>query len=288
MATVTTAGSTPRAQRRVHWELLSGLISKDLKVKYQGSVLGFLWSLANPLMLLVVYTFVFQVVLKNGIPRFGYYLLSGLLIWNAFAGSVGMATDAVVGNAGLVKKVHFPLGVLPLTAIGFNGVHFVLQTAVLLVAMAATGDTAFVSANLLLALAAIVLALVVTTALAFLVAALNVRYRDTKHIVEIVLMAGFWGSPIVYSVSQVGARLAHHPVLHELYLLNPMTSVVIAMQRALYATNPPLGAHEHVLPDSGITFYLERLGLSLPIALALLAIGLYVYRRMSGDFAEEL
>src|SRR5579863_9510690 len=123
MASVSTAESRARAQRRVRWELLTGLIGKDLKVKYQGSVLGFMWSLANPLVLLVVYTFVFQVVLKSGIPRFGFYLLSGLLLWNAFSGAVGMATDSVVGNAGLVKKVHFPLGVLPLTAIGFNGVH---------------------------------------------------------------------------------------------------------------------------------------------------------------------
>ncbi len=78
-------------------------------MKYQGSVLGFLWSLANPLVLLVVYSFVFGVVLKSGIPHFGYYLLSGLLIWNFFAGSVATACGCVVGNAGLVQKVPFPL-----------------------------------------------------------------------------------------------------------------------------------------------------------------------------------
>ena len=85
----TTSRDRSRAQGRVRWELLVGLVRKDLKVKYQGSVLGFLWSLANPLLLLVVYTFVFQVVLKAGIPQFGFYLLSGLLVWNLFAGAVG-------------------------------------------------------------------------------------------------------------------------------------------------------------------------------------------------------
>ena len=110
----TTSRERSRAQGRVRWELLVGLVRKDLKVKYQGSVLGFLWSLANPLLLLVVYTFVFQVVLKSGIPQFGFYLLSGLLVWNMFAGAVGTSTAAVVGNSGLVKKVRFPLSVLPL------------------------------------------------------------------------------------------------------------------------------------------------------------------------------
>ena len=99
MALATSGDVRTRAQNRVRWELLSGLIRKDLKVKYQGSVLGFMWSLANPLLLLVVYSFVFQVVLKSGIPKCGYFLLSALLVWNAFAGSVSTATDAVVGNA---------------------------------------------------------------------------------------------------------------------------------------------------------------------------------------------
>ncbi len=288
MALDTSARERSRVQRRVRWELLTGLIGKDLKVKYQGSVLGFLWSLANPLMLLAVYTFVFQVVLRNGIPRFGYYLLSGLLVWNAFAGSVSMATDSVVGNAGLVKKVHFPLGVLPLTAIGFNAVHFALQSLVLVAVMAATGDTAFLSANLLLVVPAVLVALITTTALAFLVAALNVRYRDTKHLVEILLMAGFWVSPIVYSVSLVADKLQHNRMLYELYLLNPMTSVVMAMQRALFAVNPRLPNGAHVLGDPGIPFYLEHLGASMLLSLALLGLGLTTYRRMSADFAEEL
>ena len=284
MASVTSAEARARAQRRVRWELLTGLIGKDLKVKYQGSVLGFLWSLANPLVLLVVYTFVFQVVLKSGIPRFGFYLLSGLLIWNAFSGAVGMATDSVVGNAGLVKKVHFPLGVLPLTAIGFNGVHYALQMVVLVAAMCVTGDTGFLGANLALLIPAIIVALTVTAGLAFLVAALNVRYRDTKHLVEIVLMAGFWVSPIVYSVQLVrnSGFMHRHHWAYDVYLLNPMTAVVTASQRALYSDAASR------LASPGLLFYVERLGLSMLVALALLALGLFTYGSMSADFAEEL
>jgi ABC-2 type transport system permease protein len=286
MAGVTTQ-ERARAQGRVRWELLSGLVRKDLKVKYQGSVLGFLWSLANPLLVLVVYTFVFQVVLKTGIPQFGFFLLAGLLIWNAFAGAVGTSAGAVVGNAGLVKKVRFPLSVLPLSAVGFALVHFALQLVVLLVALTVSGHTDFAGPHLLLAVPAIGVALLFTVALSFLVAGLNVRYRDTQHVVEVVLMAGFWLNPIVYSVSLVRAALEPHGLFWA-YFLNPMAGVVTAMQRALYARNPQLPTGGTVLADPGYAFYLEKLGLGALVSGVLLGLGLWVYRRLSADFAEEL
>jgi len=276
-----------RAQSRVRWELLAGLVRKDLKVKYQGSALGFLWSLANPLLVLVVYTFVFQVVLKAGIPLFGFYLLSGLLVWNAFAGAVGSSSGAVVGNAGLVKKVRFPLAVLPLSAVGFALVHFALQLVVLLVAMAVSGHADFAGPQLLLAIPALAVALLFTVALSFLVAGLNVRYRDTQHVVEVVLMAGFWLNPIVYSVSLVRAALEPHGLFWA-YFLNPMAGVVTAMQRALYAQNPPLPNGGTVLADDGYAFYLEKLALGGLVSAVLLALGVWAYHRQSADFAEEL
>ncbi|MBI1757719.1 MAG: ABC transporter permease [Actinobacteria bacterium] len=276
-----------RTQTRVRWELLRNLIRKDLKVKYQGSALGFLWSLANPLLLLVVYTFVFQLVLRSGIPAFGFYLLSGLLVWNAFAGAVGAATGAVVGNAGLVKKVRFPLVVLPLTPVGFTAVHFLLQLLVLVVVMLATGYTHLLSPHLLLAVPALGVAMLFTVALCFLVSALNVRYRDTQHIVEIALMAGFWINPIVYSVALVREHL-HGGWLYDLYYLNPMAGVVTAMQSALYGQNPTLPGGQGALADPGYLFYLERLGIGGLISGALLLLGMRVYARLSADFAEEL
>ena len=283
---VTTTGrERSRVQGRVRWELLVGLVRKDLKVKYQGSVLGFLWSLANPLLLLVVYTFVFQVVLKSGIPQFGFYLLSGLLVWNMFAGAVGTSTAAVVGNSGLVKKVRFPLSVLPLSQVGFALVHFVLQLFVLLVVMAVTGNTEFAGPNLLLAVPAIAVALLFTVAVSFLVAGLNVRYRDTQHVVEVVLMAGFWINPIVYSVSLVKTELGD---LYWAYFLNPMAGVVCAMQRAIYAQNPTLPGGSTVLAADGYAFYLEKLGIGALVSAAMLALGLWLYHRLSADFAEEL
>ncbi|MCM3887351.1 ABC transporter permease [Frankia sp. R82] len=274
-----------RAQTKVRWELLRNLVRKDLKVKYKGSTLGFAWSLANPMLLLVVYTFVFQIVLKAGIPRFGIYLMSGLLIWNAFSGSVSAACGSVVANANLVKKVRFPLAVLPLSAVGFAAVHFLLQLAVLFVVILVLGYH-LLGPNLLLLVPAGAVAFVFTVALSLLVSALNVRYRDTAHLLDVALLAWFWVNPMVYAFSLIEDRL------HEwtwVYLLNPMAVVVISFQRAIYA--PPAGystGHKAVLPHDGYRFYLEHLAIAGATSLALLWIGLQVFRTMQADFAEDL
>jgi ABC-2 type transport system permease protein len=282
-----TADERARTQTRIRWELLANLVRKDLKVKYQGSVLGFFWSLANPLLLLIVYTFVFQLVLKSGIPQFGFFMMSGLLVWNFFAGAVGTACGAVVGNAGLVKKVRFPLGVLPLTPVGFAGVHFVLQLFVLVVVMLAIRYTHVLGPHLLLAIPAIGVAALFTIALCYLVAGLNVRYRDTQHIVEVALMAGFWMNPVVYSVSLVRDGL-HNNWLYQLYYLNPMAGVATTMQRAMYGQNPIINGGHHALADPGYVFYLNRLAIGAVVSLLALWLGLRTYRRLSADFAEEL
>lgn len=282
-----TAALRSITRRQVRWELLSQLVRKDLKVKYQDSTLGFLWSLANPLLLFAVYSFVFQVVFKSGIPNFGVYLMSGLLIWSAFQGSVQGAAGSVTGNAGLVRKVPFPLTVLPLSAVGFAGVHFILQTAVLLVVMVAIGFP-FFGPQLLLLIPAILVAIVFAVALGIIVASLNVRYRDTEHLVEVTMIAWFWLNPIVYGAGLIRARLGEW---FWIYMLNPMAPVVGASQRAIYR-NPfyvdSTGQRKLLLESPGILFYLEWLTVALVISLVLLAIGRRLFARLSGDFAEEL
>jgi ABC-2 type transport system permease protein len=277
-----------RAQSRVRWELLTGLVRKDLRVKYQGSALGFLWSLANPLLLLVVYSFVFQVVFRSGIPSFGIFLMSSLLVWNAFAGTLSAACGSVVGNAGLVKKVRFPLSVLPLSAAAFAAVHLVLQLGVLVVIMVVIGYP-FFGPQLLLAVPALAVAGLFTVALSFVVSALNVRYRDTQHFVEVLLVAWFWVNPIVYSVGFVRDRLGDW---YWAYFLNPMAGVTTTMQRAIYdrAYYDPPGApaHQLLLADPGYVFYLRQLAVGAAVSVVLLVFGRWLFGRLQGDFAEEL
>jgi len=276
-----------RAQTRVRWELLRNLVRKDLKVKYKGSTLGFAWSLANPLLILVVYTFVFQIVLKTGVPRFGVYLMAGLLVWNAFASSVSAACGSVVANANLVKKVRFPLAVLPLSAVGFAAVHFVLQLTVLFAIILGLGYDP-IGPQLLLLLPAGVVAIVFTVALSMLVAAVNVRYRDTEHLLEVALVAWFWLNPMVYPFGLIRAELASWTWV---YLLNPMATVVATFQRAIYnqaeAVRPD-GSRIEILADPGYAFYLQHLAVAGAISLVLLWVGVSVFRRMRADFAEDL
>jgi ABC-2 type transport system permease protein len=282
-----TAALRTNTRRRVRWELLAQLVRKDLKVKYQDSTLGFLWSLANPLLLFAVYSFVFQVVFKSGIPNFGVYLMSGLLIWSAFQASVQGAAGSVTGNAGLVRKVPFPLPVLPLSAVGFAGVHFVLQSAVLIVVMLAIGFP-FIGLSLFLLIPALLVAVVFATALGMIVASLNVRYRDTEHLVEVAMIAWFWLNPVVYGAGLIRDRV------HEwfwVYMINPMAPVIGASQRAIYVKAhyvDATGQTKLLLEDPGIVFYLKWLAVALAVSLVLLALGRKLFARLSGDFAEEL
>ena len=279
------ADARAAAQSRVRLELLTELVRKDLKVKYKNSALGFIWSLANPLLYLAVFTLVFTQLLDNGIDDFPVLFMSGFLVWNFFNLATLSGTGSVVGNANLVRKVRFPRVVLPLSSVGFAGVHFVLQLGVLLALLAVFYRDAF-GPQLVLLVPALAVVTVFATAMALLASALNVRFRDVEHLLEVILLAWFWLTPIVYPVTYVRDELAGSPWLFRLYMANPMTGVVTAMQRAIYVH--PVADGRQILPSGGYGFYLTWLGVAGVIALALLAAGLWTFRRLQADFAEEL
>jgi ABC-2 type transport system permease protein len=283
------ADARAAAQSRVRYELLAELVRKDLKVKYKNSALGFAWSLANPLLYLAVFSLVFSVLLPNGVPSFAVFFMAGFLVWNFFNLATLTATGAVVGNANLVRKVRFPRVVLPLSSVGFSGVHFLLQLLVLFVVLVPFYPDAF-GPQLWLLLPALAVAVTFTVAMSLLASALNVRYRDVQHLLEVTLLAWFWLTPIVYPVTVVRDHAAAHPWLFDLYMANPMAAVVVAMQRALYVHPEVLvnGRMTQILPADGYGFYLTWLGVAGATALALLAVGLWTFRRLQADFAEEL
>jgi ABC-2 type transport system permease protein len=280
-----TADARAAAQSRVRLELLTELVRKDLKVKYKNSTLGFIWSLANPLLYLAVFTLVFDKLLDNGIKAFPVLFMSGFLVWNFFNLTTMSGTGSVVGNANLVRKVRFPRVVLPLSSVGFAGVHFVLQLGVLLALLAVFYRDAF-GPQLVLLVPALAVVTVFATAMALLASALNVRFRDVEHLLEVILLAWFWLTPIVYPVTFVRDQLAGSPWLFRLYMANPMAGVVTAMQRAIYVH--PVAGGRDILPSGGYGFYLTWLGVAGAIALVLLALGLWTFRRLQADFAEEL
>ncbi len=273
-------------QARLRLELVTQLVRKDLKVKYQGSTLGFVWSLANPLLMLVVYTFVFAIVFRSQVPYFGMFLLSGMLVWSFFLVGVSGAATSITGNAGLVKKVPFAHSALPLASVGFAGVQVILQYFVLVVALIVLGLPPW-RKTLLLLIPATLVAVMMAVGLGLFVAAMTVRLRDTQHLLEVALFAWMWLTPIIYPAS-----LVHHVLgdgaLNWAYYLNPMAGVVVSFQRALYGQVYYPGTEDLLLPSAATTFYLQVLGIGFVVAAAVLALGIRTFRRGSADFAEEL
>jgi ABC-2 type transport system permease protein len=271
-------------------ELLVNLVRKELKVRYKNSVLGFVWTLVNPAITIAVYWVIFTKVFKNPIPAFVLFLMTGVLVFNMFQTALGAAVGSVVGNAPLVKKVWFPREILPLASIGAAMVDFLLQSIVLIGALAIFRWHVGWG-YLLLIPAALIALLLFITALALWLAAVNVRYRDTQHFLGIVLMVWFWATPIIYSFQQVARRLPHS--ICWLQLLNPFTIISLSFQRALYNkkvvnANKPGVTPTPILPDHGQLWYFGILGILAAGSLLLLLYTSRKFRKLEGDFAEAL
>ncbi|MCC7077613.1 MAG: ABC transporter permease [Acidimicrobiia bacterium] len=270
-------------------ELLTNLTRLQLKVKYKNSSLGFLWSLARPILLLIVYSLVFSTFLRAGIPYFPIYLFTGLIVWDLFASTQGGATNAIVGNAGLIKKVYFPREILTLSVVGSTLFHFALQFLVL-VGVLVVFRYDFLGWNLLLAPIAFVALVLFMTGIAFLFSVANVRYRDVQHIIEVLLLFWFWMTPIVYpadfAISGLGGVSR---VLAWAYQLNPMFPIVTAFQRAAYKDMDAVAADgTPVLYQASVQRYLGLLGIVIAFSLFLIWLGQRVFAKAEGNFAQEL
>jgi ABC-2 type transport system permease protein len=277
-------------------ELLLGLTRKELKVKYKNSILGFLWSMLNPATSLLVFYVVFQLILRNGIPYFAIYLISGILVWNLFSNALAQACGSVVNNGPIVKKVAFPREILALSSVGANLIHFFLQSVVLLIFLGVFRRGPAV-AYLPLLIPALLALLLLTASLGLLLAAVNVKLRDTTHLTDIALQVWFWATPIVYQYRLVRDKaITNSTTLKHVALvawrLNPVTPIVLTFQRAIYGSTSPVGkagTRVAILPDhAGPWWYLWQLLLVIAFGLALSAFALTVFGRLEGNFAEEL
>jgi ABC-2 type transport system permease protein len=276
----------------INRDLLVLLTKTELKVKYKNSVLGYLWSMLNPALVLAIYYVVFKIIAKNGQPNFAIWLFAGLLVWNLFNGSAMAATSVVVGKAGIVKKVAFPRELLALSVVGVAMVMFAIQVVVLVLALLLTGVVPDWGYAVLLPLALVTL-IVFTGAVSIFLSAVNVYLRDTQHLTEVLLMAWFWGTPIVYTFGQISKQIAEYPSLiwmKYVYLANPVTPIVMTFQRAIYGRTQYTykGGVTHILPNWGPGQYGALLGVVLVVSTGLFLLALIVFGRLEGNFAEEL
>jgi lipopolysaccharide transport system permease protein len=249
-----------------HRDLLLLLVQKELKVKYKGTALGFFWSLLNPVLMMLVYAVVFSVIVRFSTPRYPIYLLSGLLPWTAFTTAISGATTSIIVNGSLIRRVRFPMEILPLTSVLAALVNLVPSLGVLLV------FAIFYRQPLGLPLLAlpllIALQTLLTTGLALIVSALTVYFRDLEHLIGIGLTVWFFATPIIYPIALFEGKR-----LYSLMLLNPMLWLMTSYQRIW---------HENRWPEPGFLLALAATGVAVWL------LGSLVFSRLSRRFAEEV
>jgi len=265
-------------------ELLGMLVRKELTVRYKNSILGFTWSMVQPLFLLVVYTAVFA-ILGAGFARFAIWVLCGLLVWTLISSSLITATVSITSNATLVGKVRFPRAVLPLASVGGALVHFFLQSVAFAIVLVVTRHPVDWTYMWLLPVA-LVTALIMCAALALLLAPCNVYARDTMHLLELLVLGWFWATPILYQYERAGQWLEAQGIAEWVLLLNPATPIVMTFQRALYGADRVGGAA--LLPERGPLWYLGILSITSAICVVLMYVALRVFDRADVNLAETL
>lgn len=215
---------------RYRW-LLWELVVRDLTLRYRGSVLGFAWTLLNPVLFMVVYTLVFSVYLKNGIHNFPLYLLSGMIPWLWIAGAIGQAVTSIIDGRAYVGKTLMPTELLILVPVLSNGVNFLITIALLFFVSIALGVNASWAALFLPLL--VLIQLSITLGLALLVATFNVFYRDLQQIVGYALLAVMFLTPMFYLRSSVP------PNLQFIVTYSPIAALISGYQNVFYYGVPP-------------------------------------------------
>lgn len=259
-----------------HRDLLWNLVARDLKIRYRGSILGFLWTILTPLFMAVIYIVFLRLLAGRGIASQYEDIIIGVFAWTFTVQCVNAGTHCITGNSTLVKKVFFPRVILPLSVCVSGLINFLLMLAVQwalvtgLLAMKGLGPE---PAMLWTPLAS-VYHLLFNFSLALLVAAANVYFRDTQHLVNLLLSAWFFMSPVMYPLALVDAVARAHPWIGQAYLLNPMT-VIITGYRALQVPGS-------VFPWTAASVA----GLLLPLALLVLAYA--VFQRSQRYFSDVL
>lgn len=273
-------------------ELFGNLVRRELKVRYKDSVLGFVWTLLNPLLYLAVFSLVFSGFLRGGVKFYGLFLLSGLLAWNLFSTGLTGATTSIVANGPLVQKVWFPREILPLASVGAAIVNFFFQAIVLAVASIvfrwwpSWGDLWLVPPALLVAA-------LWAMALGLLLSAVNVYLRDVQHFLELGLLAWFWLTPIVYQYDLVAGQARDRWGANGelITLLNPMIPVVTTLQRVVY--NPgnltdPVEIERFALLDRSTGWFLTNLAISGGAGLLVLLLAAWLFGRLEANLGEEI
>lgn len=261
--------------------LLRNLVARDLKARYKNSVLGILWSILNPLFLMIVFTILFTVLANNQIRDYPIFVLTGLIPWNFFSGSLTGGTTAITNSSGLVKKVYFPRELLPTSTLLSNLVNFLFSFIVLIVFLYVFDIGLTIHA--LWVPAILLTQLIFTLGLCLLLGSLTVFYRDVLMILEVVMLAWFFLTPVFYSLEMFGETATIMGITFNpaqlLRWLNPMASIIDGYRTVLWGTYDSSG------PGAMYPPYLIR---TFVTSVIIFIVGYAVFLKLNPLFGEKL
>lgn len=247
-------------------EMINAFIRRDLRGRYKGSVLGFLWTFINPLLQLCVYSIVFSVILRVDRPKYYLFLFVALIPWIFFSSSVQGGSTCIIAYKDMVKKIYFPREVLPIATVTTNFVNM-LFCFIVIFGVVLFSRTPLNPLALLCLIPVFLVEYILALGMAFLAAAVTVYLRDMEHILSIVLMAWQYLTPVLYDYEMVPEQF------RMIFSLNPMTPIITAFRDILYYSRVP---------------NLATLLSALAMGLAVLVIGWFTFTKLKRRFAEEL
>lgn len=246
-------------------EMMFNLVRKDLRTRYKGSILGFLWTFVNPLLQLIVYSIVFSVIMRVNVEQFYMYLFVALIPWIFFTTSIQGGATCILASKDLVKKIYFPRLIIPLSTVNAAFMNMLFSMVVVFAVLIFSGRG--LSRYIFLLPVIMILEYCFVLGLAFIFAALNVFFRDIEHILGIVTMAWFYLTPIVYTVDMIPEQYLG------LFYLNPMTNIIISYRDILYYKRPP---------------QFETLGSIVLWSIGFIVLGYMIFQKLQKNFVEEL
>ena len=253
-------------------EMIFSLVKKDLRGRYKGSVLGFLWTFINPLLQLIVYTLVFSVIMRSGIEKYYLFLFVALVPWIFFSSSLTSGANCILMSQDLVKKIYFPREVLPIAHTTSTFINMLLSFVVVFIVLIVTGFGINPVACLFLPIVMIV-EYIICLGICLLFSSLTVYFRDLQSILSIIAMAWQFLTPVMYGQDMVEEALAQHPLLMTIWNYNPTTPIINAYREILYYKQ---------VPD------LNNMGMAVLLGIIVCVVGWIAFSGLQKGFAEEL
>ncbi|MEF7439061.1 ABC transporter permease [Paenibacillus lautus] len=246
-------------------QMLKSMVLTDLRTRYKGSVLGFLWTFINPLLMLVIYSLVFSSIMRMNIDNYPMFLFVAILPWIFFSTSLQSSAAVVLRNNSLVKKIYFPREILPISVVIGGVINYLFGLVILIPALLIFGVK--ISHAILLFPIVLIIHAFITLGLSFVVASINIFFRDLEHILSFLLQFLFYLTPIIFSLDYIPEKFQY------LFKLNPLSYIIEAYRDIFFYG---------VLPQ------MDKLGLYALVSILILIGGWFIYHILQRKFAEEI